>query len=163
MRGKWVLRRIDKILNEYVAKFDLSARLDSDFIYYYTSDIVTYALAAPDRGGRHFMQFVKQLRPELTAPIFLASLFHEIGHSETLDDLTEEEISYCRDEKKRILSKESYTKKDDFTYFNLPDEKIATEWGLDYMYNHAEEVTLLWHKLQPLIQFFYKLNGIKED
>ena len=80
-----------------------------------------------------------------------------------LSNLTEEEISYCRDEKKRILSKESYTKKDDFTYFNLPDEKIATEWGLDYMYNHAEEVALLWHKLQPLIQLFYKLNGIKED
>ena len=35
MRGKWVLRRIDKILNKYVAQFDLSARLDSDFIYYY--------------------------------------------------------------------------------------------------------------------------------
>lgn len=45
-------------------------------------------------------------------------------------------------------------------YFNLPDEKAATEWGIRYITTHEKEIKKLWDKLQPAIFKFYKINGI---
>ena len=41
--------RINKILNRYLEKFDLTANLDTDFAYYYSKNMVTYSFVVSEK------------------------------------------------------------------------------------------------------------------
>lgn len=159
---------IDKILNEFLADFECRAELGSDFCYWDDCNLINYSLVMPQVGKDYFMENWHILAPEMTIDPFLASLLHEVAHSQTLHLLTEEEEQYCQ-KMKTILSSElvkremlhQENRECYFTYFALPDEKLATDWAINYIRNHTQQISAFWQKLQTAIMEFYKINNVE--
>lgn len=159
---------IDKVLNEFLAEFDCVAEMGEDFAYWYTDDVITYTLAVPKKGTDYFMKNWHNLAPEMTIDPFLASIMHEVAHSTTLHLLTEEEEQYCQKIKAELYFHLELCKKMGegieecyFQYFALPDEKIATDWAIDYIRNHTQQISDFWQKLHAAIMEFYKVNNVE--
>ncbi len=150
--------RINKILNKYLEKFDLTATLDTEFAYYYSKNIVTYSFFVLEKYDTMFKKVCDKIaKNNMNADIFLLSLFHEIGHAETIEDLSDEEI-YSSTVVKEKVSEGAIDEKE---YFYAPDEYIATQWGVKYIQEHDKEIADLWAELQPAILQFYADNDIE--
>ena len=150
--------RINKILNKYLEKFDLTANLDTDCAYYYYKNMVTYSFVVSEKYDIMFKNVCNKIaKRNIEADIFLLSLFHEIGHAETIEDLSDEEI-YSSTIVKEKVSEGAIDEKE---YFYAPDEYIATQWGVKYIQEHNKEIADLWVELQSAILQFYVVNDIE--
>jgi hypothetical protein len=155
------INEINDILNRFLEPFDCTADIGEDFCYWDAHNLINYALVVSTNSDIWFQEFAHALMPDLKCDTFLLSLMHELGHHETLDEIDDDTYDYCRRVKDEINATNSQnTKENNFKYFNLPDEIIATEWGLNYMMQHKEEMIILWNELQPAILNFYKVNDI---
>jgi hypothetical protein len=79
-------------------------------------------------------------------------LLHEVGHHFTLDDLEEDEEEYCMKTKKKLHGE---SVEDNFIYFDLPDEKLATEWAINYINKNKAKLFKLAIEIQPIINNIY--------
>lgn len=156
MNANAILNAIEEKVNNYLAKFDLRGELDTDFAYY-RDGLVTYSVIVTERFDNLFLNYCETQFPLINAPIFLWSLFHEIGHAMTDDEIDDEVYDFCYNTK---LGLDGESNEDTMTYFDLPDEKTATEWGYYYMLNHEEEVKNFWNEIRPLIEKLHLTNEI---
>lgn len=154
---------IENILNKFLESFECEAKLGSDFSYWYSDSLICFALAISESSDRDFQEFCRELQPELHCDTFLLSFMHELGHHETLDEWDDDEYLDMKIQKEKINKMKVSQKEKNFMYFNIPDERRATEWGLQYMMEHQTEITQLWDRLRQAIFQFYKLNDIKES
>ena len=109
----------NKIVNEIVAEFDMeySAYLGEEFSVDIISNKVSYALVVPEQSTENFVaDFVSRFPLAKNYNPFFLSLLHEIGHLETIDEMVDD-----------IADRETID--DDFEYFNLFNERIATDWA----------------------------------
>ena len=151
--------KITNILNNFLAQFELTAEMGMDFSYYYDDNLITYSLIYSEQGASDFMESVEEKSPTIDADVFLWSVLHEVGHHETIDELTEEEEEYSENTKRRILEENLPHK----LYYNLPDEYAATSWAVQYAEEHFEEISDLWNKLREAIMEFYEANHVEVD
>lgn len=152
------LDNITNILNEYLEQFELIAVPDTDFAYFYQTNEVHYSLIEMDDMGTAFLADVKGRFPHIKAPLFLWSLFHEIGHNETWDNLDNSEIALSEDIKTKAEQTHDFN-----LYKTAPDEWAATDWAGKYLESHEQEVRDLWENLVPAIKYFYEVNSIQEE
>lgn len=142
--------RINAELNKYLARFDLTADLAPDFFYDEREEWIGYALATPAEDEKSFREFVESFNPKFYYHDFIVSLFHEIGHHETLhtiDEVTRNEYDCMRWSMSTM------------EYFTHPVELEATLWAIEYIETHIDEVNELWLAVQPLIMdLFDALN-----
>lgn len=131
---------INEVLNTYFSAhdFNVSAEMGTDFCYWYEEEIVDYTLVVSERMDNLFLDFARRNGLKVDCGIFILSLFHEVGHSLTLEFFKD------RDRNKDNLPPEKY--------FNLPEEKAATLWAIDYINNHVEELKKLSEDLKPAIE-----------
>lgn len=154
------LENIENILNNFLKEFDCEAEISSDFAYWSAKNLITVALTVSESNDRDFQEFCRKLEPSLRCDTFLLSFFHELGHHETIDEWEDDEYLDMMIQKEKINKMKVSQKEKNFIYFNTPDEKRATEWGLTYIMNHSQEIALLWNNLQQAILKFYELNDI---
>lgn len=150
------LDEIDEILNDFVAAYDVKVVPDSDFAYYHGSSIITYAVVISKRMDRLFMEYARTLGLQSNADVFMVSFFHELGHHETLDDFEDEVLDYCLDTKDSLGT----TDEDCRLYFDLPDERAATKWAVDFINENAAAVKELWERIRPRLLDFYADNDV---
>lgn len=149
--------RITAIINEFLQPFDLTAQLDTDFCYYWQYDVVGYALVVTEKFDRLWTYYLHNHYPEVTAPLFIWSILHEVGHAETDDMISPEGHMKIDIYKKRLNPKrEGHI----YKYFHCADEVLATDWAYKYIISHPEEVKALWDRLQPAILEFYEQENI---
>lgn len=151
--------KIDKVLNDFLEQFECTARLSTDFGYYHTENLITYALVEAETSKTSFMQSIERLKPNVTADVFLWSLLHEIGHHETMDYMTDKQEQTSNKIKNEIMKHKRPTS----DYYNAPDENLATTWAVEYAETHTEELLTFWNKLQKAIMDFYKENNIERE
>lgn len=151
------VKRISRIINEFLKPFECTARMGTDFCYLYNKNLIFYSIVWMNNGAEDFLNSVLRLEPEVEADIFLWSLLHEVGHHETYDEISDEENDYCDDTKKKIEEGELPNE----LYYDMIDERLATEWAVEYANTHKEELKAFWEKLQPAIMDFYKLNKVE--
>ena len=151
------VKRISRVINEFLKPFECTARMGTDFCYLYHKSLIFYSVLWTNNGAEDFLNSVLRLKPEVDADIFLWSLLHELGHHETYDEIDDEENDYCDETKKRIEAGELPNE----MYYNLTDERMATEWAVEYANTHKEELAKFWEKLQAAILNFYEVNGVK--
>lgn len=169
MKGE---ERINNILNDFFKEFDCEVCLDTDFAYYSHKNLITYTFICGNTFDVLFNNVINLLCPYIKCDLFLWSLFHELGHHETIDNISDEDYAYCQDEKERIaqalsgLTREENEKKYDNianSYFFLPDEIAATAWAIDFVTKNTYKVKKLWNKLQPAIMDFYQENEVEME
>ena len=146
-----MLENITEILQNYCDRVGLDVTVDNDKEFYaYPNDReVFYSLIVNKRQDKWFMQNAYAMGLEYDCGDFLLSFFHEVGHCETEPFLTRgQKIS--RTKRKKNLN--GLYKKDNFIYFGLVDEKLATEWAINYINSHKEEMKTLSTLIQKEIQ-----------
>ena len=131
--------------------FEVEVDYDIDFGYVYSSSTIYYSFLIPDKSGEYLMEFAKQHGLQYDCGSFVLSLFHELGHNETMDFLDEQE----EEESLRIKKTLSTSKEDNFIYFNLPDEIVATEWAIDYINNNKQKIQSLIDEIKPMIDSIF--------
>ena len=164
------IERINGILNKFLCDFDCTAEVDVDFGYYSHLNLITYSFVCTKISDVMFSNVVTALCPNIKCDIFLWSLLHELGHHETIDDLSDVDYNYSQDEKQRIskqlsgISAETEEKlymRIANEYYFLPDEIAATCWAVDFVTKNQYKVRQLWNELQPAIKDFYTLNELE--
>lgn len=150
------IQEINNILNEFLEEFECTADIGTDFEYIYVENKIHYALVVADKMEQGFMRSVERLNPLVKCDIFLWSFLHEIGHNETIEELTDEESDISNITKEWIAA--GAVPPD--AYYDCPDERMATEWAVRYANSHIEELMNFWSKLQKAIINFYKINDI---
>ena len=159
-------RSISRILNR---EFGISnAECSDSYSYDYLDDTIRFKLDV-DIEDEWFSEFIHETFGYEVKNPFIMALLHEIGHAETEEDITEEEFSYCFDEKKRLAEIMDGTedllllKACEWEYFRLADEIKATTWAVNYARENPNTIKALWEQIHPVLMEFYKLNGITEE
>lgn len=140
------IKIITDTLNDYLKPFGLKSEMDYDFAYYWQDDLVTYSLLDLPECSDLFLLDAESRFPLIHAPFFIWAIHHEIGHSKTYDDLTDEEIAESYNIKKKC-----YDENNKMLYYTAPDEYAATEWAGNYIMNHAEAISKLWNVISDVI------------
>ena len=158
------LKRVNRIINEFLDQFGLTAQLESEFSYWRDDFHIGYALVVVDAADKYFLPFCEHIDNRVKADAFLISLMHEVGHHFTQFSFSDETWEQNNEVKEYIsvaLGKcPDKAAKWNNVYFNLETEKAATAWGLNYLATHSEEVAEFWAELQPAIMRFYRKNGL---
>lgn len=158
------INELNDIINEFLEPFELTAELGTDFDYCFLEDKIHYALVVDNTSSRLFVENAEGRFPDIHADVFLWSLLHEVGHSETIDDLEDGVEELCMTIKRKINAHTDWSSETrNRIYFSCPDEKAATDWAGEYMMAHSNEISQLWDKLQAAIQQVYILNKIKYE
>lgn len=147
------IAEINNYIDNYVSEWGLTSQLDTDFAYDPVEDIVYWSVVVSEKNSEDFKEFFESLGCVVKADVFIYSLFHEIGHSQTLEYVSEEDYNYSWDRK-------ADPEITNYEYFRLPNEIVATQWAVDYINNNAEEIEEFWNGLQPLLMKFYNKNHI---
>lgn len=161
------VNKLENTINKFLAPFELTSQLSSDFSYEFMNDKVNFSLTVAEHSSKYFQEFVHSLCDEIEADTFLISLLHEVGHAETWDDLEDEDIVYS-DDMKNFIQKElaagvSEARRRElyFEYFNLPDEIAATTWAIEYIKENAKQLVFDWENISSAIIEFFKTNDIE--
>ena len=154
------LKGVDELLevfNSWLEDNGFSTRvgdIEEDFGYYSGIDeiAITFVNAVEaDAAWRIWTQSLG-FPPELD--VFWTSFLHELGHAETIWMFGKADWEkYARD----IV----YASHEE--YFNLPIERTATEWALNFVQEKTEAVVELIAAARPAIIKFFELNEITED
>lgn len=148
---KEILNDVQETMQEYCDNnyIDVSVEFDDDFGYYRKEQVVGITLVAADMPSKCFMDNAFKNGLAYDCGVFLMSFFHEIGHHYTLNWLTKKEDKKC-DKIKATL--DGAIEEDNYTYFNLIDEKLATDWAIEYINSEPHRIKALAEKLQKLIE-----------
>lgn len=138
----------------------VKARVAADFQYDNDKETIYFALAVADEQDKKFLKFAQDFCVfPYDCDNFLLSFFHELGHHETWDWWSEEDWDGYQTAKNTI-NNNNYPIE---MYFWLDIEYFATDWGCQYIVNHANEIEEFWRVCQKLLMNIYKQNGVVDE
>jgi len=144
------MKKTDLIVCKFLfEEFGLKGVKGEEFEYSPISNTVFFAYEALEDGALYFMSHFQSVAPDIQCDYFLASLLHEVGHHFTLDNFSYEEMSDYYDETDTIRAylREGGDKETaNYAYFDLPVERAATQWAIDYIRNNVEKIADFWSK-----------------
>ena len=160
------LKKLNKAIKAEVEKFGIEKVGMADWEYNLNRQSVSYTLLDNRLEDELFIKFVKERFGFKPLNNFMLSLFHELGHKATYEEIFENDVVYdfCQEEKDRIEKEindaetKKQVKKLEYQYFNLPDEIIATKWAVDYMTKNKDEIKEMWKRIEKEILKFYEKN-----
>ena len=146
---------ITKELNNWLEKNEFKVRVRGDaddFCWYGCSNTIEYSVRAADKHLRLWSQLLDSLGLNAIIDPFYSAFLHEVGHSITYWDFTEEEIEeYYETLESMDEEPDSFVEDITWTYFHLPMEIVATEWMVNYINSHFEAVKELVDAVRPLL------------
>lgn len=159
-------KKIDEMVNTFCEKFGCTAELGAEFCYWDDDETVDYSLVISVPSDEAWKEYVKETFNFRITNIFMFSLLHEIGHHFTMGKFNKFQQSKERVAIAKIEHNLSESNDEDFDkemykkYFDLPMEKSATKWAVNYYRTHRQAINRFYKKLEKELQKFYKLNGL---
>jgi hypothetical protein len=138
-------QEVTSILEAFAQTFDEEylVQFGSDFQADNMEETIYYTIAIVDEGAKSFRaNFEKRFPVAKDFDIFTLSFLHELGHLETEWDMVD-------DIKQR---NEIRGLKDSERYYNLHNEKIATDWAGEYLTDHYTTAKALENKCLKIIK-----------
>lgn len=159
---------INRALNRWLRKYGFKARvrgMDTDFFWYNNSNTIGYSLLQSQRSQEAWAILMTELNLRYEIDSFWTCFLHELGHSVTWDQFTEEEIEESDRDKEWLAESDESSFAEDIhsLYFHLPIEIAATEWAVRFINENPQAVKILTKMVVPKIERFYKLNKINAD
>lgn len=151
------MKTIEEILDEIVEvcqnfcdknNINVSVEIDEDFGYYTHEKVVGIALVVDERA-RYFMDNAMKMGLAYDCGEFITSFLHEIGHHYTLHKLSRRQNKII-DKRKAVL--DGRKKKDNYKYFKILDEVLATEWAIKFINANRDLIQELANELIPLMK-----------
>ena len=143
---------INDAFNSWFKKYGFETRvsgLDNDFYFNCVKDTVSYSFVHTESFIRDFNLVCNGLGLNYDIDIFWLSFFHEVGHGQTYHLVSDE--AACEADLLEGLS-----------YYYCEREIIATEWAVEFINNHIEQVIELMEMVRPAIVHFFTVNNIQE-
>jgi len=158
------LNQLNTYINKWLSRndFDCSAKIDTEFYYDSIKNKIGYAIAESENQIKCFADYCNQLGLAHSLEYFTLAFFHELGHNETLDIVSDAEYNKSLKEKAKLNKLKVITDKDKYKYYNLPIEQIATQWAVDYINDNIAKIKDFETNVFYLIQKIYELNGVTE-
>ena len=124
--------------------------LDNEFFWNFDKDLVSYSFVHAEQFERDFAEVCYDLGLQYEIDVFWLSFFHELGHGQTFQDITDDEIWEAD-----FLS--------GFDYYYCQREVVATQWAVNFVNNHFDLVLDLIEMVKPAILHFFTVNNIEEE
>jgi hypothetical protein len=124
---------VTTLLNDFIQMFDeeYTVELAHKFCADNIQEVVYYTVVMPKDSVDEFTtDFIKRFPACSCFSEFMLSFMHELGHLETEWDMVDD-----TEERNRIT--------DNKTYFQLYNERIATDWAGEYLTDHKAEMLML--------------------
>ena len=124
---------VTAMLNDFIQMFDeeYTVELAHKFCADNIQEVVYYTVVMPKDSVDEFTtDFIKRFPACSCFSEFMLSFMHELGHLETEWDMVDD-----TEERNRIT--------DNKTYFQLYNERIATDWAGEYLTDHKAEMQML--------------------
>lgn len=144
-----VFIELNNCVNNFVKQFfeDYQAEIGLEFECFLDDCLIQYAIVATEKEEEEFYNnFVKRFPRAKNFSTFTLSVLHEIGHLETEDIM----IDDTEIRNKPLTNKQ---------YFNLYNEKIATNWAGRWINENFEEAKKINETFIKLLDNVY--NFIK--
>lgn len=144
-----IFDEIVQVCQDYCDKnyIDVDVEFAEDFCYYVGANTVGITIMVDERAN-YFMKNAFDMGLKYDCGDFILSFFHEIGHHYTENWITKKENKKCKKQKKHL---DGSIEKDNYTYFKIYDEILATDWAIDYINENIESINDFTERLQTLI------------
>ena len=144
MKKKYKFSKFDMILIEnFVFSIceDIKVKKSKQWLCDQDEQIVYIGTKAPSKTNEYFIQWFKNQNYGIDTDINIISLLHEIGHimsgfdSEKIEERAKLNNLYVFLQSQGAIN----VKEMNYNYYEIPEEKSATEWGVNYYKNHQEQ------------------------
>jgi len=163
------VKAFETILTEIANIFGVDKVIIADDCCYWENSNTIWIKIVDDEYDKMFMEFVSERFDTGIGSSLLIGLLHEIGHCQTIDEISDFVQDICDEEKDRI-EKEIKDTEDwnevrrlEWQYFNLPDEITATYWAVDFIKNHIQLVNIWNKRLQKAYEAFLRINNVVDE
>lgn len=127
---------IDRRISNFVKKFGIARVNYGERFYYKTNGEIQYT-AYRAKGDDDLIEWIYDNYGITIEPyLFMFSLLHEVGHHMTVGNFSEEDLAT------EMVLREHFIpnlKNPNDLYFELPTEKAATMWALNYLNENFDE------------------------
>ena len=161
------MKKLCKAVSAQLKPFGISkAVLSTEYSYVFADGSVTFKITEGSIEDEWFNEFIEERFGYHVENTFIISLLHEIGHHFTMGKFNKFQQSKERVAIAKIEHNLSESNDEDFDkemykkYFDLPMEKSATKWAVNYYRTHRQAINRFYKKLEKELQKFYKLNGL---
>lgn len=161
------VKKLDRVITKFTEKFGCTAEMGAEFCYWKGEDLINYSLLIGLSSDKLWSEYVLKNFNYKIENIFMFSLLHEIGHHLTMDNFTKkqrnlENKSVEKIEKKleEEVSEISYRNLN-MEYFDLPMERVATKWAVQFSKKHRKYLKKVYKTFQKSFRAFYTENGLK--
>ena len=151
-------KKAKKLIEDFIKSFGYNPIEDEEFSMDTKSDLIFYTLDEPENSPAN-VALKRYLKEEfhISIPVLLFSILHEIGHFETLGEITQAEIDANNGYKEVItLAYSSYKGNNDYyffkAYWDLKMEYLANEWAVNFVKSNTEECAEFYGKLKKCIE-----------
>ena len=139
------MKAVDNI-NEIIAKFlsaygEVKVECSTHFEYDFVDNIISWSFLTSERQDKTFSDYFERVLECPKCNTFIYSIFHEYGHKMTLGSFTELDWDwylYCLDE----LGDIEDANERDYIYYQLPMERAASQWAVNFIKLHYDEIKL---------------------
>jgi hypothetical protein len=160
-------KKLNKVVTAQLENFGIEKAKLSDTYSYCYPNVITYKLTEAMEDAI-FNQFVFERFGYEVKNTFVFSLLHEVGHHKANDNIIDDILDFCLQEKERIeeaiqtIDNYDEIKKLEYQYFTLPDEIMATQWAVNFARNNALECDVMWENIKTALLKFYEKNGLTD-
>jgi len=121
--------------------YELEVR-ECDDEFFYSDPLSLIAVATSAKAvDRYFLRFIDSLGCQVSfSNAFIPEFLHELGHNETLDDFDEEDDEEYREFEHSFEGLDMDNWENQLLYMSHPIELAATQWAVDYINSHVDEV-----------------------
>jgi len=161
------VKKLDKKVSKFTEKFGCTAEMGSEFCYWKGEDLINYSLLVGLASDGLWREYVLKNFNYKIENIFMFSLLHEIGHHLTMDNFSKKMRNAEAKKVEKIEEKlnesdsEIVFRNSNLEYFDLPMERVATKWAVNFSKKHRRFLKRFWKSFQKDLYAFYALNGIK--
>ena len=133
--------------------------LSDEFCYYSGEEKITYTITWQDQDDEFIELVNEKYNANIQPWFFVFCILHEIGHHETIDDLTEEELA------NDVLLRNSiqFFEHQGRAYINLKAEDLATSWALNFISKNEEPLWEIQTHCWELMEKIYEEKGLTEQ
>lgn len=133
--------KVNALIKDFLAPYaDVNIVCSSDFYYDDESNEIGWSFLSNERQDRTFCDFFENT---LHCPIcntFIYSIFHEFGHKMTYNSFSGVDWMVYRLQVDDIECISEDKEEREYIYYNLPIERAASEWAVNFITEHLEEI-----------------------
>ena len=111
----------------------LDFELSTDFAFWPKEGIISVSIFSAEDDTKDFREFCASLGlDKADFDVFGVSFLHEVGHAATLETFSPQQRG-SDTRRKKLIEDDLIAPNRNFRYFNLPTEKAATQWAINFI------------------------------